>query len=194
MSAAPKPLRRADLVMDEDRAKRFLRNGYAGRLATTSPDGWPYVVPLLYVFDDEVIYMHSAAAKGHLRTNIDHNPRACFLLDEPGSVYAYGRFECDSSLSYTSVMAFGTISLVDRETDAVRFFNALMAKYSPEDMGRPKGFYPRLPHISIYALRIDRLSGKEITLPASNSRWPRIDRSKTPNAIPPSTEASGERA
>ncbi len=171
--------------MSEDRARRFLQSGHSGRLATIGPDGWPYAVPLLYVCDGDVIYMHGPATQGHLRSNINFDSRACFVVDEPGSVYAYGRFECDSSISYQSAMAFGHINVVDDETKSVWFCDALMAKYAPKDMGRPKGFYPRLPHISIYALGIERISGKEITLPGDAARWPLIDRTKTPNATPP---------
>jgi hypothetical protein len=33
-----------------------------------------------------------------------------------------------------------------------RFCDALMAKYHGRDVGRPKGFYPRLDHITVYAI------------------------------------------
>jgi nitroimidazol reductase NimA-like FMN-containing flavoprotein (pyridoxamine 5'-phosphate oxidase superfamily) len=106
-------MRRADLAMTDERARAFLRQGYAGRLATVGADQWPYVVPLLYICRDDAIYVHNARGRGHLRANIDHNARACFVVDEPGTVYGYGRFECDSSLSYSSVMAFGSVSVVE---------------------------------------------------------------------------------
>ena len=70
--SAPPPVRRADKLMPEARARALLAGGYAGRLATVGADGWPYVVPLLYVWMDGEIWVHNTAARGHLRGNIDH--------------------------------------------------------------------------------------------------------------------------
>jgi nitroimidazol reductase NimA-like FMN-containing flavoprotein (pyridoxamine 5'-phosphate oxidase superfamily) len=175
-------MRRADLAMTEERARAFLRQGYSGRLATVGPDQWPYVVPLLYVYRDDSIYVHNSRAPGHLRANVDHSGRACFLVDEPGTVYGYGRFECDSSLSYSSVMAFGNVTVVEGEHDKALFCDELMRKYGAGMEGRPKQFYPRLDAISVYALRIERLTGKAIQLPAASARWPAMDRTKSPTA------------
>lgn len=185
MSAPPASMRRADLAMTEERAKAVLGKGYAGRLATTGPDGWPYVVPLLYVCRNEMVYVHNSRATGHLRANIEANNRACFLVDEPGEVYGYGRFECDSALSYWSVMAFGTVRIVEAESEKASFCDDLMQKYGAELSGRPKHFYPRLDAISVYALRVERMTGKEIQLPAADARWPALDRTKSPDARPP---------
>ncbi len=44
---AARAIRRADKHMSDERARETLARGYAGRLGTVAPDGWPYVVPLL---------------------------------------------------------------------------------------------------------------------------------------------------
>ncbi|MFQ5545755.1 MAG: pyridoxamine 5'-phosphate oxidase family protein, partial [Acidiferrobacterales bacterium] len=49
MSNAPK-VRRADKLMSEARTRELMAQAYAGRLATVGTDGWPYIVPLLYVW------------------------------------------------------------------------------------------------------------------------------------------------
>jgi len=38
-----------DKLMADERVKEMISRGYSGRLATFCPDGWPYIVPLLYV-------------------------------------------------------------------------------------------------------------------------------------------------
>lgn len=189
MSALP-PVRRADKLLDEDRAHELLAGGFAGRLATVGPDGWPYTVPLLYVWLDGEIWVHNSAARGHLRANIDHEPRVCFEIDEAGEVFAYGRFECDSSVQYRSAIAFGRIRIVGDRAEKQRFCEALMAKYQrPEwaqpDQQRPTSFFPRLDLITVYAIAIERVTAKETPLPGVAERWPAQDRTVTPNAKPP---------
>jgi len=177
-------VRRADKLMAEARAREVLERGFCGRLATVGEDGWPYCVPLLYVCMDGDIFVHNTRAKGHLRTNVDHEPRVCFEVDEVGEVFPYGRFECDSTVAYASVVAFGRIRVVEELAARQRFFNALMAKYARHDWERPKGFYPRIDQITLYAIAIERLSGKETPLPEASKRWPAVDHTKSPDARP----------
>lgn len=175
-------VRRADRVMAEDRTRETLERGFCGRLATVGEDGYPYCVPLLYVWMDGEIYLHNTGARGHLRKNVDHDQRVCFEMDEPGDVFAYGRFECDSALEYRSVLVFGTIRVVDDVATKQRFCEGLMAKYAKPDWDRPKGFFPRLNDITVYAIAIERMTGKETPLPAVSEQWPALDRTKSPTA------------
>jgi uncharacterized protein len=175
--------------MADERALETLARGFCGRLATVGADGSPYCVPLLYVSMDGRIYLHNTAARGHLRANVEHEKRVCFEVDEPGEVFNYGRFECDSSVAYRSVIVFGTIAFVtDRQTKQ-RFCEALMAKYGKPDSGRPQAFFPRLDLITVYALTVERMTGKETPLPDVSQQWPAVDMTKSPNARPPDRAA-----
>jgi uncharacterized protein len=184
MDAPSAGIRRTDKVMPEAVAHEVLERGFCGRLATVGPDGWPYIVPLLYIVRDGEIWMHNAGVRGHLRVNVDHEARVCFEVDEPGEVFAYGRFECDTSVEYRSVVIFGRIRVVEERDAKVRFFDALMAKYGDPAWQRPAGFYPRLDQITLYALAPERVTGKQTVLPAATQRWPAADRTKSPGARP----------
>jgi nitroimidazol reductase NimA-like FMN-containing flavoprotein (pyridoxamine 5'-phosphate oxidase superfamily) len=183
--SAPPQLRRTDKVMTEQRTAEVLARGYCGRVASVGQDGWPYCVPLLYVWADGKIFFHNAAAPGHLRANVTHDPRVCFEVDEAGEIFDYGRFVCDTSVAFSSVIVFGTVRIIDERPAKERFFDALMEKYGKPDTGRPKGFYPRLDDITLYALTIERMTGKETPLPAVEQQWPAVDRTKSPKAVPP---------
>jgi hypothetical protein len=188
--SAPPPVRRADKAMSDARARELLAQGYAGRLATVGADGWPYAVPLLYVWMDGEIWVHNTAARGHLKANVEHETRVCFEIDEPGETFAYGRFECDSSVAYRSVVAFGRIRIVEDRAEKQRFCEGLLAKYARAEWQepaaqRPKNFFPRLDQITVYAIAIERVTGKETPLPARAEQWPAKDMTKTPNVKPP---------
>jgi hypothetical protein len=60
-----------------------------------------------------------------------------------------------------------------------------MSKYHSAEMGRPKGFYPRLGDVTVYALSPERITGKQISLPAKEGRWPAVDKTKSPGAVVP---------
>jgi uncharacterized protein len=183
--SSPPAIRRADRQMPDEAARKALAEGYHGRLATVGADGYPYCVPLLYVVLDGEIWVHNARARGHLRTNVEHDTKACFEIDEAGSAFPYGRFECDSSIGYRSVIAFGRVRIVEEEASKQRFFEALMAKYARPEWARPAGFFPRMGDITVYAMTIERLTGKESPQLAAAEQWPAVDRTKSPNAKPP---------
>jgi uncharacterized protein len=93
-------IRRADRAMSDERTLETLTRGYSGRLATVSADGFPYCIPLLYLWIGGEVYLHTTSAAGHLRANIERDQRVCFEVDEQEGVFDYGRFECDSGLAY----------------------------------------------------------------------------------------------
>src|SRR5215831_20961782 len=95
------PVRRKDKLMTDEGALHFLTRGFCGRIASVGADGWPYCVPLLYVWADGEVLVHNPAAGGHFRTNVEYDPRICFEVDEAGEVFDYGRFECE--IAYRSV-------------------------------------------------------------------------------------------
>jgi nitroimidazol reductase NimA-like FMN-containing flavoprotein (pyridoxamine 5'-phosphate oxidase superfamily) len=170
--------------MSAERACELLERGFSGRLATVSEDGYPYCIPLLYVWMDGEVWVHTTSARGHFRANIDREPRVCFAIDEPDQVFDYGRFECDSGLAYRSVILFGKIRIAGERAAKQRFCEALMMKYGKPDTIRPKGFFPRLEVITVYAISVERMTGKEMALPPLSEQWPAKDMTRTPNARP----------
>jgi nitroimidazol reductase NimA-like FMN-containing flavoprotein (pyridoxamine 5'-phosphate oxidase superfamily) len=192
MSGSPQ-LRRADKAMAPQRAHAILERGFCGRLATVGADGYPYCIPLLYVAMDGVIHVHGTSARGHLRANVEHETRVCFEVDEAGAVFPYGRFECDSTVAYSSVVVFGRISVVGDTATKQRFFSALMAKYAAPRWVRPKDFFPRIEQIALYAITVERITGKEQPLPGLAQQWPAVDRTKSPNADPTSAQQCAAR-
>jgi uncharacterized protein len=182
--SAPMSPRRADRAMTGEHVLQVLGRAYVGRLATVSEDGQPYCIPLLYVWADNQVYLHGTSARGHLHSNVAREPRVCFAVDEQSGVFDYGRFECDSGLAYQSVILFGSIRIIEDPAAKQTFCERLMAKYGKPDSDRPKGFFPRLNLITVYALAAERMTGKEQALPALSEQWPAKDRTKTPGARP----------
>ena len=60
-----------------------------------------------------------------------------------------------------------------------------MQKYADPNWSRPKAFFPRFDEIDVYAMTIERLTGKQQMLPELSQRWPALDRTKSPNATAP---------
>lgn len=153
-------MRRADRAMSPDETWRLLEKGYVGRLGTAGQDGWPYVVPRVYVAYDGCVYFHSTTAHGHTRRNVEANPKVCFEVDEPGPIFPTGDSEqCETSVGYESVILFGTCALVEDEAERMTCLRALMTKYADPKWERPDA-WPMLGATAVYKIVVERITGK----------------------------------
>jgi|SRR5581483_4818442 len=82
--------------LSNEEARQLLNNGKIGRLGCIA-DGYPYVIPVSYVADQDRIYIHSLPGKKVF--GLRANPRACLQVDQIiddchwRSVIAYGNYE-----------------------------------------------------------------------------------------------------
>lgn len=165
-------LKRKDKAMSREEAEAFLATAFCGRTGTLGPDGYPYVVPNLFTWQDGQVYLHTARYEGHFLTNVRFHDRVSFEVDEHGEVYPYGPVECDTSVSYRSVIVSGRIRVVEDTNEKASFYRALMAKYAqPDSWGREKDSFPRLGATIVYAITPTSITGKQGRLPAVRERW-----------------------
>jgi nitroimidazol reductase NimA-like FMN-containing flavoprotein (pyridoxamine 5'-phosphate oxidase superfamily) len=177
-------VRRKDKEMSRAEIDRFLGETAFAHFATVSANGDPYVVPNLFVYADGLIHLHTSLG-GHFRDNIEARPRISFEMSEMGTVYPYGEFECDTTVSYVSVVGFGTVRIDSDPVGKARFFDRFMVKYADPKWDRAKSFYPRLDMVTVYAIEIERITGKRGPLLAVGDQWPAKNMTKSPSAVAP---------
>jgi nitroimidazol reductase NimA-like FMN-containing flavoprotein (pyridoxamine 5'-phosphate oxidase superfamily) len=82
--------------LDDKQTDQVLRSENIGRLGCIA-SGWPYVVPITYVYDGGTVYAHSA--EGLKLRAMRENPRVCLEIEQLRSmanwrtVLVRGRFE-----------------------------------------------------------------------------------------------------
>jgi nitroimidazol reductase NimA-like FMN-containing flavoprotein (pyridoxamine 5'-phosphate oxidase superfamily) len=183
-------LRRKDKQMELAEVEQLLEKATVAHFGTVSEDGFPYVVPNLFVYADGKIYTHNSSATGHFRRNITHSANLCFEVAEMGQVFPYGEFECDTSTSYASAIGFGTIRVETDPAAKARFFDLFLAKYADPAWDRPKSFYPRLEQVTVYCIEIREITGKKGPLLPVSEQWPAKNKTLSPNAVPPGRNGS----
>lgn len=148
-------MRRKDRLLSQEEAKTVLRHGTYGILSTVGPDGYPYGVPISYVFDEEknIIFMHCAKETGHKYENILFSPKACFTV-----VGDTETLPEKFSVKYESAIVFGTIELWQEKLPVLM---ALVEKYCPglEEKGLVYA-QKALERVTILALHMESLTGK----------------------------------
>ena len=135
----------------------ILKRNTAGVLAVSGDNGYPYAVPLSYVYHDGKLYFHCAKS-GHKLDAIARCDRASFCVIDRDDVVpeAY-------TTHYASVIAFGRARVVSDEREMREAVELLAIKYSPDvDEGARtaeiEGAWPRLCIVRLY---VEHMTGKE---------------------------------
>lgn len=126
-----------------------------GVLACLGDEGYPYAVPLNYVYLNDKIYCHSAKA-GHKIDAITENPKVSFSIIDEDTIVS------DEYTSYfRSVIAFGKARIVEGD-EWIDGFKAFVEKYSGDQLEEDK-----LKKITdcerslVIAIDVEHITGKE---------------------------------
>ena len=125
-------------------------------MASHGDDGYPYVVPLNYVYWNRCIYIH-CAHEGHKIDAVRRNPKVSFCVVEQDEVLP-DTFET----AYRSVIAFGNAFIVEDLEEKRDSIKALGNKYSPNNEESLEEEIDRFfEHTTMLRIEIDHLTGKQ---------------------------------
>lgn len=154
---------RKDRQMHDPDVRAFLRTHAVASAGTSDASGWPYVVPLMYVYEGgERLFLHTGARGGHFIRNIRENPKICITVIEPGPLQQGTPSPCNSALVYKSAIAFGTVTIYnepDVNEKKAWFFDELLKRLGGSRENYSAG-YTMLDHIILYEVAIEIVTGK----------------------------------
>ena len=150
-------MRRKRQALAPDVCTDILTHASAGVLALADQSGQPYAVPLRYVYVDSTLYFHSAKA-GYKLDLIRENPRASFCVIADDHIVPE-RF----TTYYCSVIACGTVRLVNDDDEARHAITLLGRKYAPNESqaALEQEIDSAWSSLTIIAMHVDELTGKE---------------------------------
>lgn len=149
-------MRRFKQQLDNNEVLRILKSATSGVLSVIDEDGYPYAVPLSFVYTDGKIYFHSAKA-GHKIDAVKNCGKATFCIIDKDDVQPekYTTF-------YRSVIAFGNVKIVAEADEAMLAINALGDKYYPDHNAELQAEIEKFKSaFSIIKLDIEHITGKQ---------------------------------
>lgn len=150
-------LRRSRQALSMEDCAAVLKRGSSGVLALEGDEGYPYAVPISYVFDGEKLYFHCAKS-GHKLDAIRRCPKASFCVIDQDLVVP----EKYTSY-YRSVIVFGQIRVLSDEGEMRAAIEKLAAKYAPQDTAaqRAKEIGESWAPLCMLEMSLEHISGKE---------------------------------
>lgn len=151
-------IRKKKNEIDAEAAKALLRSGRRGVLAVNGDDGYPYAIPINYVYDGDArkIYFHGARA-GHKVDALRACGKVCFTVygNETIREEAWAPF-------MQSVVVFGRCHLVEAGDRATALLKQFAMKYYPDEQMVDDEIARAGKAAQVFEIEIEHLSGKEI--------------------------------
>lgn len=148
-------MRRAKQQLDEASSVRLLEECSSGVLALSGDEGYPYALPISYVYSDGCIYFHSALT-GHKLDAVRRCDKASFCVVAQDKVLPE-----KYTTAYKSVIAFGRIRVMD-EGEKLPAVLKLAEKYNPGHPAQSRAEADMsIKAMHMLELKIEHLTGKQ---------------------------------
>jgi len=139
--------------LNDQESFQILKNGRFGVLGTLSDNGYPYTIPLNFVYLNNKIYFHSAKI-GHKIDNIQTNEKVSFTVVGEESI-----IEAKLTSQYKSVTLFGKAKVIPGNKEILF---ELVKKYAKNVLDESKESIEQdYHHTSIIEIEIEHITGKQ---------------------------------
>ena len=142
--------------LSEDESIGILQQATAGTLSLLGDNGYPYALPISYVYAEGKLYFHSAL-EGHKVDAIRNCDKASFCVIAQDEIHPKKYTTC-----YRSVIAFGRIHIIEDENEKLATARLLGNRYNPND---EESLQKELEHgfarMLMIRFDIEHLTGKE---------------------------------
>lgn len=153
-----RPIRRKKRAISPEAARSVLENARIGVLAVNGDDGYPYAVPINYLYEpaEGKIYFHGARA-GHKHDAISACDKVCL------TVYGEETIREERWAPYVqSVVLFGRCRKMEQNADAMEKLKKFAMKYYPEETLADREIAKDGRAVQMFEITIEHLTGKEV--------------------------------
>ena len=149
-------MRRKRQQLSEEKSIGILQKSTAGTLALLGDNGYPYAVPISYVYADGKLYFHSALS-GHKIDAIRNCDKASFCVIDQDEVHPE-----KYTTYFRSVIAFGRIHIIEDEQEKLETARLLGDRYNPnQEEALQKEMEKGLSRMVMIRFDIEHLTGKQ---------------------------------
>ena len=150
-------MRRKKQRLSAEACEAILAEGTSGVLAVDGDGGYPYAVPLSYVYQDGKLFFHCAKS-GHKLDAVRACPKASFCVVDRDQVVPP-----EYTTYFRSAIAFGTVRVVEDPEEKQNALLLLARRYAPEQSqtDHQREIDRFFSNLCIAELTIQHLTGKE---------------------------------
>lgn len=144
-----------DRQLSADKTKEIFEKGHHGILSVNGDDGFPYGVPVNYVYLNDAIYIHSAKY-GYKIEALQKNNKVCFSAILNSEILPQ-KF----TAAFESVIAFGTASFVEDTEEKRQALETFIERFAPDFRESGQKFIAgAFEKTAIIKIQVESIKGK----------------------------------
>lgn len=148
-------MRRKRQLLPMEETVEVLEKCTNGVLGVTGDDGYPYTVPLSYVYKDGKIFFH-CAKEGHKLDGIRRNDKVSFSVIERDDIV-----QETFTTHFKSAVVFGRARILEEPSEILPAIKYLAEKYSPDYLGKLQDEIEKsLARVCLVEIKIEHMTGK----------------------------------
>lgn len=150
-------MRRSNQQLTMEETQNILQKGTSGVLSLLGDEGYPYGVPLSYVYDGEKLYFHCAKT-GHKIDAVHRESKASFCVIDQDLIMPQ-----KYTTYFRSAIAFGKVRILESEQEKREAIEKQAVKYAPEDLPshREDIIAQEWAPLCVLEMEIHHLTGKQ---------------------------------
>lgn len=147
-------MRRKKQMLSAEESVEILNSSTSGVLAVYGDDGYPYAVPLSYVYHDSKLYFH-IAKEGHKLDAIKNCDKVSFCVISKDEIVPQ-----EFTTYFKSVIIFGRVRVIEDQKEKMSAITLLGEKYSPNVPGLSDEIEKNFSRMHMIELDIEHMTGK----------------------------------
>ncbi len=146
--------RKPEKTLSESEMKEILTTAEYGVLSTVGEDGYPYGIPVNFVYDGENLYFHGAK-EGHKVDNLRFSNKVAFTVVVDTQVLPK-----EFNTKFRSVIVFGK-AMIATDEERSKVFELILEKYAQTNIENGHKYVAHSGHeADIYKIQIEHASAK----------------------------------
>lgn len=155
-------------IEEKERIEQILKSEQICFVGFSDENGIPYVLPMNYGYENNVIYLHSAQ-KGRSIKILEQNPNVCITFStQPKLVWQHPDVACSYRMQSESVICNGKVFFEEDFEEKERVLSIIMRQYTDRDF---KYSVPAINNVKIWKVPIESISAKEFGVRQPNAAF-----------------------
>lgn len=155
-------------VEEKEKIEALIRRNVVCYVGLIDLEGNPYVIPMNFGYNDEVLYLHSGPESGSVEA-LKKNPSVCITFSEGHELIYYDEeVACSYRMKSSSVICRGKVEFEDDFDKKIEALNIIMSHYTDREF---KYSDPAVKNVLIWKVKIDDVSSKLFGVPHRNSKY-----------------------
>lgn len=153
-------------IYEKERIEEILKSEKICFVGFSDENGIPYVLPMNFGYESDVIYLHSAP-EGKVLRILEQNRNVCITFcTQPTLIWQHPEVACSYRMQAASVVCNGRVEFEEDFDQKERILNIIMRQYIDKEFSYSE---PAVKNVKVWKVKIDTIVAKEFGVRHPNS-------------------------